>query len=175
MSDATSEFEAIRTVHGALEPLDDEARTRVLAYIASLLGIDSAAVGSRDTSERGDDGEEDQGRHVTDSVTQIPEFSSFAELYSRANPNSNGEKALVAGYWLQECEGGDSFTGAAANKELNNMGHKLSNITDAIEQMKSRRPMLILQLRKSGTSRQARKLYKVSQEGVNRVMEMIGG
>ena len=175
MSDAASEFEAIRTVHGALEHLDDEARARVLAYIASLLDIDSAVVGSREASARGDDGEEFLGRDATESVRQIPDFSAFAELFARSNPNSNGEKALVAGYWLQECKGADSFTGAEANKELNNLGHKVINITDAIEQMKSRKPMLILQLRKSGTSRQARKIYKVSQEGMNRVMEMIGG
>ena len=175
MSEATNEFEAIRAVHDALEPLDDEARTRILTYIASLLGIDSAVVVNREVSAEGNDGEEVQGKDATESVKQIPDFSTFAELYARANPKSNGEKALVAGYWLQECEGADSFTGAAANKELNHLGHKLSNITDAIEQMKNRKPMLILQLKKSGTSRQARKLYKVSQEGVNRITEMIGG
>ena len=175
MSDAANEFEAIRTLHGALEPLDDEARTRVLTYIASLLGIDSAVVRSRDTSTEGDGHEGVQGGNARKSVNQTQNFSTFAELYARADPKSNGEKALVAGYWLQECQGEDSFTGAAANKELTNLGHKLPNITDAVETMKNRKPMLILQIKKSGTSRQGRKLYKISQEGVNRITEMIGG
>ena len=47
MSDAGIEFKAIQAVHGALEPLEVEARIRVLAYIASLLGIDTGVVGGR--------------------------------------------------------------------------------------------------------------------------------
>ena len=49
------------------------------------------------------------------------------------------------------------------------------SITDAIDAMKNQKPMLILQLKKSGNSRQARKLYKVSYEGMKRVEGMIGG
>ena len=35
--------------------------------------------------------------------------------------------------------------------------------------------MLILQVKKSGSSKQARKTYRVSDEGIKRVKEMIGG
>ena len=174
MSDATSELEAIRTVHGALEPLDDEAKTRVLAYITSLLDIDSRVKGGRTASAEADLDEVAEGNEANEVTKQAPTFSTFAELYATANPQNNGEKALVAGYWLQECQGADSFTGAAANKELTHLGHKVANITDAIDKMKNRRPMLILQLKKSGTSRQARKLYKVSHEGMKRIQEMVG-
>ena len=175
MSDAANEFEAIQTIHGALQPLDDEAKTRVLTYIASLLGIDVPVIRSREASTESDDGGQVEGKDATESTSQVPNLPTFADLFSRASPKSNGEKALVAGYWLQECQGENSFTGASANKELNHLGHKLANITDAIDTMKSRKPMLVLQIKKSGSSRQARKLYKVSQEGVNRVVEMVGG
>ncbi len=175
MSDATNEFEAISTIHGALEPLNDEARTRVLTYIANLLSINSADLHIRDVAAESVGGEDIQGRDTSKFAKQIQNFSTFAELYATANPKSNGEKALVAGYWLQECQGGDSFTGAAANKELTNLGHKLLNITDAVETMKRKKPMLILQIKKTGSGRQGRKLYKISQEGVNRVLVMVGG
>jgi uncharacterized protein CbrC (UPF0167 family) len=113
---------------------------------------------------------------AADAAAQVaPKFSTFAELFSKASPSSNGEKALVTGYWLQVCGGADSFTAAAANKELMNLGHKVANITDAIDSMKNLKPQLILQLKKSGTSRQARKVYKVSHEGVTRVEAMISG
>lgn len=178
-SDPAKEFSAIQAVHAALEPLDDEARTRVLAYIASLLGIDTkvaigrvAAPGPGAASDIDDDPVEAAPAEAAKGAST---FSSFAELYAAASPKSNGEKALVVGYWLQVCQSADSFTAASANKELTHLGHKLANITDAIDQMKSQKPMLILQLKKSGSSQQARKLYKVSHEGVKRVEVMIRG
>ena len=111
---------------------------------------------------------------VVGATKQQPTFSTFAELYAAVNPKSNGERALVAGYWLQEYRGVESFASAAAQKELTHLGHKIANITDAMNSMKNRKPMLMLQVKKSGVSRQARKLYKVSHEGVKRIQEMVG-
>ena len=175
MSDAANEFGAIQTVHSALEPLEYEARIRVLTYIASLLGIDTRVAGDLEAPEQTDPDDDADKTDAGKAGEQTPNFPSFAELYEAANPKSNGEKSLLVGYWLQECQDAENFTGAAAQKELNNLGHKLPNITDAIDQMKSRKPALILQTKKSGSSKQARKLYRVSHEGVKRVKEMVGG
>ena len=169
------ELEAIRTVHAALEPLDGEARMRILNYITSRLGIATSVVAGL-----GGPGEEGLGTNARESEAdpvskRARTFTEFAELFEAADPKTRGEKALVAGFWLQECQGTESFTGAAANKELKDLGHRVSNITDGIDSMKSQKPALILQLRKSGSSRQARKLYKISREGAKRVEEMVGG
>ncbi|WP_322015518.1 hypothetical protein [Paraburkholderia sp. J12] len=175
--EAAKEFSAIKTVHDALEPLDEEARTRVLAYITSLLGID-AKVTSKSNAAPADSepGNEAAAEKAADEAAKdAPTFSTFAELYAAAGPKNNGERALVVGYWLQVCQGAENFTAASANKELTHLGHKVANITDAIDSMKNQKPMLILQLKKSGNSRQARKLYKVSHEGVKRVEVMISG
>jgi hypothetical protein len=171
-SNAAKEFEAIKTLHDALEPLDEGARARVVGYIASLLGIETiAARGSKKDDEASEEEEAAADAAAKDAKT----FATFAELYAAASPSSNGEKALVAGYWLQVCEGAENFTAAAAQKELTHLGHNVANITDAIDTMKSQKPQLMLQLKKSGTSRQARKLYKVSHEGVKRVEAMVNG
>lgn len=180
-SDPAKEFSAIQAIHAALDPLDAEARTRVLAYIGSLLGIDTkVAVGGTAATGPGSAANSD----VDDDSVDAPvpagakgasTYGSFAELYAAADPKTNAEKALVVGYWLQVCQSAESFTAALANKELTHLGHKLANITDAIDQMKGQKPMLMLQLKKSGSSQQARKLYKVSHEGVKRVEAMIRG
>ncbi|MDE2598606.1 MAG: hypothetical protein KGL40_03170 [Rhodocyclaceae bacterium] len=176
MSDAAKEFEAIKAVHTALESLDEDARTRVLNYIVSLLGINTKVNSGRVTATEPDEGDDgDEAPPVGKAIEGTQTFSSFAELYAAADPKSNGEKALVIGYWLQECQGGENFTAALANKELTHLGHKVANITDAIDSMKNQKPMLILQLKKSGNSRQARKLYKISHEGIKRVEAMIRG
>ena len=170
--EAAKEFSAIKAIHDALKPLEEEARARVLTYITSLLGINVKVAGGRGAAGAADDADVEE---EAEAVKGAPTYSSFAELYAAASPNSNGEKALVAGYWLQVCQGAENFTAAEANKELTHLGHKVANITDAIDSVKNQQPMLILQLKKSGSSRQARKLYKVSHEGVKHVKGMIGG
>ena len=175
MDEAANEFEVLQTVRDALMPLEQEARARIVTYIVSLFGIDGQVKAAPTRSARSDFGAEAEQEDVEEATSQEPTFPTFAELYAAANPGSNGEKALVAGYWLQECQEAGNFTGAAANKELTNLGHRVSNITTAINSMKSQNPMLILQLKKSGTSRQARKVYKVSYEGIKQIKEMIGG
>lgn len=176
--EAAKEFSAIKAVHDALEPLEEQARTRVLTYITSLLGINVRLASSGGAAGAADDpevDEEPEGAGSDEAAKSAPTYSTFAELYAAANPKTNGEKALVVGYWLQVCQGAESFTAAVANKELTHLGHKVANITDAIDSVKDHKPMLILQLKKSGNSRQARKLYKVSHEGVKRVEGMISG
>lgn len=172
MSHDDNEIAVIETVYTALEPLDATARNRVLTYVASRLSVDvhrtvnPAVDNSRERTEAPEAGE---------TSGQPSAFSGFAELFEAADPQSNGEKALIAGYWLQVCQGGEGFTGASAQKELKNLGHQLANITRAIDVFKDRKPALILQVRKSGTAGQARKLYKVSHEGIKRVEEMLSG
>ena len=165
------EFVAMHSVYKALEPLDDEARSRVVAYVVARLeittapqwGHESAPTVARPT----DEGE------IAREPNDAPKFSSFAELFDAAQPKTNPEKALVAGYWLQVCQGAESFDGFAANKELKNLGHGLVNITNAIEGLKMQKPALALQLAKSGAAQQARKTYKLTVAGIKMLDAMM--
>lgn len=144
----------------------------MLSSVSTLLGISAPAAkvvkpgspaelegeGAADTSEN----------EVSDEG-----FSEFAELYSAADPHSNADKALVAGYWIQVCQGAENFGGHAVNSELNHLGHKIANITNALSALNEAKPNLVLQLRKSGKTQQARKTYKLSTEGIKRVKGMI--
>lgn len=174
---AKREFEAIASVHGALAPLEAEARVRVVTYIASLLGIAThisakgSAMDPNSADEEEDNGADDE---QDGSGGGNQQFGAFAELFDAANPQNQNEMALVAAYWLQEVQGAESFNATAASKELTNLGHKLPNITKNLTSLKALKPSLVLQLKKSGSSKQARKTYKVSHNGIRRVKEMIG-
>lgn len=172
---AAMEFNAIKSVHDALAPLEKDGRARVLAYIASLLGIDVKAVGAKQAFNGEDLADETEEAEADVTAQQATSFFTFAELYDAAGPKTNSERALVVGYWLQVCREAEHFTAAAANKELTHLGHKVANITAAIDDLKRQNPALALQLKKSGSSQQARKTYKISHAGVKRVEEMIGG
>ncbi len=167
------EFAAMQSVHAALEPLKPEARVRVVTYIASRLEI---LLDSRDAKQKTDDRErEEEVVKVTKEQTEGMKFQTFAELFDATNPSSTADKALVAGYWLQVCQAAESFDGRSANNELKHLGHGLSNITNAIDSLKTQKPALALQLKKSGTSQQARKTYKITGAGIKAVENLIHG
>lgn len=166
------EFAAIQAVFKAMEPLDDDARARVAAYIASLLGL--AAPGSAaPAGVGGGQADTEEVEAATRASATAAHFGSLAELFDATRPRSNAEKALVAGYWLQVCEGAETFDGFSANSALKQLGEGIANITNAIDGLKNQKPALALQLRKSGKAQQARKVYKVTVAGIRSVEEMI--
>ncbi len=168
----TTEFDAFQKVHNALVDLDEDTRARVISSVSTLLGIAAPAV---QPAKPGTPpaGEEIKEIDVPDNGSQDHTFTEFAELFAAADPHTTADKALVAGYWLQVCQGAQNFSGQSANNELNHLGHKIGNITNALSTLNDAKPRLALQLRKSGKSQQARKTYKLSAEGIKRVKDMI--
>lgn len=169
--DPKVEFAALNTVYDALKPLSPEAQNRVLGHVAEVLGLatpKSKMKQSPKASEQADE-EDDAAPTVTTS------YKTFGEFFNAADPQTTADKALVAGYWLQVCQGAESFDGQSANKELTHLGHKIANITNAISALNAQKPSLAIQLKKSGSSQQARKTYKITTAGEAAVKAMING
>lgn len=156
------EISAMKQLAAALGPLDEGARTRVLQWAASRFNasFSAAASTSRSNASGG-------------SASDAQQFETFAELFEAARPSTERERALVASYWMQIGQGEQSFGSQILNDALKDLGHGVGNITDALTALKEERPALILQLKKSGTSKQARKTYKLTQEGIRRVQGMM--
>ncbi|WP_429815823.1 hypothetical protein [Ensifer sp. B1-9] len=175
--DADAEFKAIQTLYSALTPLEREAQARVVNYVTSLLQISVQPTASVKSASPHDVEQVDQNFSDDTSATNtgIDNYSTIAELYDAAQPKSNADKALIAGYWLQFCQGAENFDSQSANKELKHLGHGLANITAAIESLKNQKPALALQLKKTGKSQQARKVYKITVAGIKAVQGMIDG
>jgi hypothetical protein len=92
-------------------------------------------------------------------------FSNIAEFYAAANAQSESEKVAVVSYWFQVNESSSDLDSQRINKELKHLGHGVSNVTAAFSSLMSRKPQLVIQTRKSGTSQQARKRYMLTNEG----------
>ncbi|MBZ9807787.1 hypothetical protein LB542_16705 [Mesorhizobium sp. BR1-1-9] len=169
---ADAEFSAMQTLYNALEPLDDDARSRVVNYIVARLEIvHNASRAAAAAAEPAAGSEPAAEPEIAEATT----YGSVAELYDATQPKTNGDKALIAGYWLQVCQGAENFDSQSANKELKHLGQGLANVTAAIESLKNQKPALALQLKKSGKSQQARKVYKITVAGVKAVEAMING
>lgn len=166
MSDIDKETKAIGEMAGIITALDEDQRGRVIRYIVERFNI---AGGPRDAKSPL------AGVLVEPPPEKVTGFEDFASLVDAARPETDQMRALVAGYWLQVCKGGASFDAQTANTELKHLGHPSANITMALGALINQKPALVLQLRKSGTSKQARKSYKVTEAGIRKVKAMLAG
>ena len=155
------ELNVLSTISSLLVDLPEESQTRIVTWITSRFGAPGALTMLPRRGEGADPA--DQGR----------EFSDVATLFVAANPSTGSEKALTVGFWLQECLHHEEWEGFAINSELKHLGHGLKNVTDALNALIDHRPQLVVQLRKSGKTKQARKRYKLTGEGVRKVRQMV--
>jgi len=156
-----TELEALKAIDESLSRLDEEARTRVLRWAADKYKMTGASV--RTDAE----------------VTRTPAGSTAAAsdlptYFNEAQPGSGAEKALVVGAWFQEVQGFTDFESSMVNRELKHLGYPSSNITRDFDDLMNRRPKLVVQTRKSGSTKQARKLYRLTHEGLSEVAKLRG-
>jgi hypothetical protein len=165
------EMEAITGSLKLFEKLPPEGQQRAFSYLGNVLGLSATmtvaptARASRIDSggfvERGPE----TGRNVT--------YGSLAELYSAAHPETGAQKVLAGGYWCQVCQGLEEFSAQLVNDQLKEIGAKVGNVTMAFNALKAANPSLVLQVRKSGKSKQSRKQYKLTIAGIRSVEDMI--
>ncbi len=162
MSDAIAELEAMKKVAEALEDLEPDARARVLNWAADHYAV--SEVKQRSTLVSDEDEFADTGTYEEQA------FDEIGDLFAKTQPRSDAERALVAGYWLQVEQGSSGFGTLEINRELKHLGHGVGNITRAFDALKRTKPQQVIQLRKAGSTKQARKTFKLTDAGV-RVVE----
>lgn len=158
------EAAALNTIIPTLTGLSDDQRRNVLVYINARFGSGSAPHrGSKLRVE---------GAAAGGGASEAREFDDLGDLWDAANPQTEPDRVLVVAYWKQVVEGADAFESQPVNAELKHLGGGVSNITRALEALIQSSPKLALQVAKSGKSKQARKRYKLTREGIRRVQAM---
>jgi hypothetical protein len=159
------EIGAMSAIAKALDDFsDDESdiRERILQWASARYRLKNPATSG---NQRKKETEESGGGRTS-------EFESFADLYHAAEPDTDIDRVLVAGYWLGQAATRAEFTGMDTNKELKNLGHPIGHISNAFQSLIDRRPALVMQTAKSGSSQQARKKYKLTNAGIAAVQSM---
>jgi hypothetical protein len=162
--DAGVEARAIANVVEAFRPLDPAAIRRVLEWAFKRYAgaaLTEGAGASLPAAARADDLGAD--RHVGD----------IADLYTAANPRTEAESVLVAAYWRHVTERTDALDSQTLNRDLKHLGRGVANVTRACSVLIQQRPALMLQVKKSGSTKQARKQYRLTAAGVQRAREML--
>lgn len=167
--DPFAELEAMKSIATALKGLDDEAIGRIVRWQIEQYAVDiGGAASKRKASPQAEQ------RHQSEEIAETEvAFESAAELLATARPSTDAEKVLVTGYWFQVLQSHPDLEGQIINTELKHQGHGVKNITNAFAGLMGQKPQLAIQLRKSGTSKQARKKYKLTTEGILKVRRMI--
>ncbi len=154
------EFSVMRQMSELADQLDDETRGRVTRWYIDKYGPKGALNSSVIPDSLG-------------NKTGSSEFGSFVDLFDAAQPESRSQMVLLAAYWTQFCDGNETFASQAINDQLKDMGHKVPNITNAIDRLVQSQPALMRQVKKSGTTKQARKLFKVTEAGRRAVLALL--
>lgn len=160
------ELQAMSTLREVLEPLSPDETKRVLSWAADRFSVTLSAQvedGSNIPKAGVDENDESQKQRYDD----------FAELYYEADPDTHQERVLLGGYWFQEVLGQNELTARAINKELKHLGRKVPNITRSFRRLENKDPALAMQVRKTGQSQQARKIYRLTKPGVHYIQEML--
>jgi hypothetical protein len=170
------EIDAMLAVSNALEGLEDDAQGRVLRWAAERYNVEVVA-GTRTSGLDANMHSFSLERNTTDddAVKVAPAYEHMAEMFAKAQPKSDADRALVAAYRTQVIQGYSKWQAADLQKQLKDMGHAVNNITDALNSNINKKPQRVIQLQKAGTTRQSRRTYKVTHEGLIYVQGMLGG
>jgi hypothetical protein len=158
------EIEAMSAISNALAALSDDAKSRVLRWAVDRYQVSVGVIRVAASTEVGT---------PAPTTSADNQGTDLAELFAAADPQSDADKALIGAYWTQFVQGDADFDAQSVNTQLKHLGHGVGNITRALESLKDRRPQLVIQLRKSGTSKQARKKYRITTAGKAAVEEML--
>jgi hypothetical protein len=167
-----TEIEAMGQIDTALEGLQADEKRRVLSWALDKHGDEVITATTRPAAAS-------PAQTPAANATGTPadstpkQFERISDLVDAASPNTTVDYVLVASYWFQVIEGEESITGMQVNAALKDLGHGASNITDSYSGLMTRKHAR--QIQKSGTSRQARKRYRLTEEGIRAVQRMLSG
>jgi len=166
------EIEAMGAIDKALGALDGDERVRVLRWaIDKFGGVSGNALSLPGAPTNRRNGANEAG----DGGGPSSQFSRIADLMDATLPKSVADHVLVASYWFQVVNDKESFTGQEVNAELKDLGQASKNITDSFNSLMGRKPPAVRQIQKSGSTRQARKLYRLTEPGIRTVERMLAG
>lgn len=176
--DADAEIEAMGVVSRALSGLDGPARGRVIRWVSERyelapVGVIEPTNADRSSREAPGAGSGDPVDPEVNDDSAGAAWEHFAELYEAAGASTHPEGMLVAAYWVQVVNGNGSFGSFELNKLLKDLGHGVTGTAKVMSALIARKPALILQLKKSGKSQQARKTYRLTDAGRKTVEQMV--
>jgi hypothetical protein len=93
-------------------------------------------------------------------------YKSIENLFLAADTDKVSSRILLAAAFLQEKHGYNEMSSYDINSRLKKLGYGVSNITTAINGLLKKKPPLMNQVRKEGSSKQAKRKFVVTEKGL---------
>ena len=168
MSDLTEVKALLDEINAAISSYDPvlKEKARDILLEQAFRGTPSAPAAPADGRRR--------GRPRKQAAEGGNEAPGLDGLLARWNPSTMADKALLGAYYISRVRGEGTVTSQAINSELKRNSMPISNITRAIEaNMRPDRPLMV-QEKKLGNTKQARKQYSITPEGIELVERKLG-
>ncbi len=163
------DLEALSTIITTLQPFETKDQSRILRWVVEKLELNETVhAHSKNANIQSNTQPNEDYKPTT-----IESYSHVAELLAATHARTDVQRALAVATYLQFHDGLEQLNGRQINAALKDLGHQCSNITDTITALKKKKPALMVQLSKSGSTKQAHKLYKVTHAGKVAVITMI--
>jgi len=170
------EIEAIVKSYEVIKDLDSASKKRVITWLVHKFGL-SGDASSLEAGQLGLAGSLDASMGGLPQEVVIPDeltgFDTAEGLYNQIATKTEPEKVLIVAAYLQEKLDLQELGGRRINTELKRMNQGVKNITAAISSLTKKKPALMSQNKKEGSSPQAKKQYHVTEEGVKKVNEAL--
>jgi len=177
------EIEAIVKSYEVIKDLDGDSKQRVISWLVDKFGLSNDAAIQMKQSAPGMGGRDSAMGHSAMGMAKLspdmplPEkltgFDTVELLFNQIYTKTEPEKVLVVASYLQEKSELQELGGRRINTELKRMSQGVKNITAAISSLTRKNPPLMSQTKREGSSPQAKKQYRVTEEGIRRVNESI--
>lgn len=178
MEDLKQVKELLDEINQAISGYDPVLKERARDLLIDTAFGRRRSAASRPADESGDEGPEEPPRRRPGrprGSTNRRGGMQINQLLEQWSPETMAERALLGAYSLSRGRAERTVTSQAINAELKRHDIPVPNITRAIESNLRARPPLMVQKKKMGTTRQARKQYAITAEGVAFVESRLSG
>ncbi len=105
---------------------------------------------------------------ISDSLKGLglKRYRSIETLFLSSNVKTVPSKILLAAAYLQEKLNFEEISSFDINSRLKKMGYGVPNISSSLNSLLNKEPPLMVQIRKAGDSKQAKRKFRVTEEGL---------
>jgi hypothetical protein len=165
------ELYTLTQAYKLLDKLDANAQKRCMQWLCSKLDIELQDKPGRPINAgETEGGNERISEYSHPSILQVTDKLGFIK---ENEDITNSDRALIIASYLQEDLEEETMTAREINEVLKSIGYQISNITMALNELIDSKPQKLTVLQKQGSTKQAQKLYKVTDMGFKHVKRLL--
>ena len=190
------EINALGSVYETLKGLNNAQIMRIIEWITSKFSLDKqddfkagspevvspppqgSAVKKRRGRKPAKTGPVFEAPHPQAAAGEMKGFlkyNTFEDLFFASTAKTITAKILMAAAYLQETKKLKEFGSHDINILMKKIGQDVPNISSSINILLMKKSPLLIQKRRGGTSKQSRRTYEVTEEGLRLAMNYIKG